>query len=62
MDLTFVCELINYVGNQHLAKGCACSVLLAKPFPAGNNACVMLTDKFYPDSNLGELVDFDLDT
>ena len=53
---------IQYVENQHLDKGWAWSVLLAKPFLAGRNACVMLADEFYLDSNLGELADFDLET
>jgi len=52
---------IQYVENQHLDKGWAWSVLLAKPFLAGRNACVMLADEFYLDSNLGEIAGFDLD-
>lgn len=51
---------IHYVENQHIDKGWAWSVLLAKPFMAGRNACVMLADEFYLDSNLGDLVNFDL--
>lgn len=53
---------IQYVENQHLDKGWAWSVLLAKPYMAGRNGCVMLADEFYLDSNLGELAEFDLDT
>ena len=52
---------IQYVENQHLDKGWAWSVLLAKPFLAGRNACVMLADEFYLDSNLGELAKVDLE-
>lgn len=53
---------IQYVQNQHLDKGWAWSVLLAKPFLAGRKACIMLADEFYLNSNLGELIDFDLET
>lgn len=53
---------LQYVENQHLDKGWAWSVLLAKPYLAGRKACVLLADEFYLDSNLGEIVDFDLDT
>lgn len=53
---------LQYVQNQHLDKGWAWSVLLAKPFLAGRNACVLLADEFYLDSNLGEIARFDLDT
>ena len=53
---------IQYVENQHLDKGWAWSVLLAKPYMAGRNGCVMLADEFYLDSNLGKLAEFDLDT
>lgn len=53
---------IQYVENQHLDKGWAWSVLLAKPFLAGRNGCVMLADEFYLDSNLGDFANFDLDT
>lgn len=52
---------INYVENQHLDKGWAWSVLLAKPYMAGRNGCIMLADEFYLDSNLGEFAKFDLD-
>ena len=53
---------IHYVENQHLDKGWAWSVLLGKPFMAGRNACVMLADEFYLDSNLGDIAKFDLET
>lgn len=52
---------LQYVENQHLDKGWAWSVLLAKPFLAGRNACVLLADEFYLDSNLGKIAEFDLD-
>jgi len=52
---------LQYVENQHLDKGWAWSVLLAKPLLAGRNACVMLADEFYLNSNLGEIAQFDLD-
>lgn len=52
---------ITYVENQHLDKGWAWSVLLAKPYMAGRNGCVMLADEFYLDSNLGEFAAFDLE-
>ncbi len=53
---------IHYVENQHLDKGWAWSVLLAKPYMAGRNGCVMLADEFYLDSNLGDFATFDLET
>lgn len=46
---------INYVENQHLDKGWAWSVLLAKSYLAGRHACVMLCDEFYLDTNHHEL-------
>ncbi len=46
---------INYVENQHLDKGWAWSVLLAKSYLAGRHACVMLCDEFYLDTNHDEL-------
>jgi len=48
---------IHYVQNQHLDRGWAWSVLLAKPYLAGRYACIMLSDEFYLDTNLGELAD-----
>lgn len=47
---------IEYVENQHLDKGWAWSVLLAKPFLAGRHACIMLSDEFYLNTNIGEMV------
>lgn len=52
---------INYVENEHLDKGWAWSVLLAKQFLAGRPAYVMLSDEFYLDTNLGSLKDFPCD-
>lgn len=49
---------ISYVENQHLDKGWAWSVLLAKPFLAGRYACVMLSDEFYLESNHQDLANF----
>lgn len=50
---------INYVDNHHLDKGWAWSVLLAKPFLAGRQGCVMLADEFYLEANFADLLDFD---
>lgn len=52
---------INYVENQHLDKGWAWSVLLAKPFLAGRHACIMLADEFYLNSNMGKFTAVDMD-
>lgn len=49
---------IHYVENNHLDKGWAWSVLLAKPFLAGRHGCVMLADEFYLDANFPELLKF----
>jgi len=50
---------MQYVQNQHLDKGWAWSVLLAKPFMAGRHGLVALADEFYLDTNLPSIVDFD---
>ncbi len=50
---------IHFVQNQHLDKGWAWSVLLAKPYMAGRHGLVTLADEFYLDTNLGSIVDFD---
>lgn len=50
---------LTYVENQHLDKGWAWSVLLAKPYMAGRLGVVMLADEFYLDSNLGEITKVD---
>ncbi len=52
---------MHYVENQHLDKGWAWSVLLAKPFMAGRNGLVMLADEFYLDTNIGEMASVVLD-
>ena len=52
---------ITYVENQHLDKGWAWSVLLAKPYLAGRHACVMLSDEFYLDTNHQELAKYPYD-
>lgn len=52
---------ITYVENQHLDKGWAWSVLLAKPYMAGRHGMVMLADEFYLNTNLGGIIDFDQD-
>lgn len=46
---------IHYVQNQHLDRGWAWSVLLAKPYLAGRHACIMLADEFYLETNIAEL-------
>ena len=48
---------ISYVENQHLDRGWAWSVLLAKPALAGRNACVMLADEFYQGANFKDLLE-----
>jgi len=50
---------ITYVENQHLDKGWAWSVLLAKPYMAGRHGMVMLADEFYLNTNLPEILQFD---
>lgn len=45
---------ISYVENQHLDRGWAWSVLLAKPMLAGRHACIMLSDEFYLNANFNE--------
>lgn len=49
---------ITYVENQHIDKGWAWSVLLAKPYLAGRHACVMLSDEFYLNSNHSDFLKF----
>lgn len=50
---------IHYVENQHLDRGWAWSVLLAKPFLAGRYACIMLSDEFYLNTNISGLAKTD---
>lgn len=45
---------ISYLENQHLDRGWAWSVLLAKPMLAGRHACIMLSDEFYLGANFKE--------
>ncbi len=52
---------LNYVVNQHLDKGWAWSVLLAKPFMAGRHGLVTLADEFYLDTNLGAITKMDFE-
>lgn len=53
---------LHYIENQHIDRGWAWSVLLAKPYMAGRDACIMLADEFYLNSNLGKIAQFDLKT
>lgn len=53
---------IHYATNQHLDKGWAWSVLLAKPFMAGRHAVVTLADEFYLDTNVGAITSIDLES
>ncbi len=50
---------LHYLRNQHLDKGWAWSVLLAKPYLADRHACVMLSDEFYLDTNHKDFQSFD---
>ena len=50
---------IHYVENQHLDRGWAWSVLMAKPFLAGRHGCIMLSDEFYLNTNISELAKSD---
>lgn len=50
---------LRYVINNHLDKGWAWSVLLAKPFLAGRDACIMLCDEFYLGTNHTDLAALD---
>jgi len=45
---------ISYVENNHLDRGWAWSVLLAKPYLADRHACIMLSDEFYLGANFKE--------
>lgn len=49
---------LQYIKNEHLDKGWAWSVLLAKSYLAGRHGCVMLCDEFYLDTNHAELTSF----
>ncbi len=52
---------LHFVDNNHLDKGWAWSVLLAKPYLAGRDACIMLCDEFYLGTNHVELAKLDRD-
>lgn len=49
---------LHYVKNEHLDKGWAWSVMLAKSYLAGRHGCVMLCDEFYQDTNHSDLIKF----
>lgn len=49
---------LHFIDNEHLDKGWAWSVLLAKPYLAGRYGCVMLCDEFYQNTNHGGLSAF----
>jgi NDP-sugar pyrophosphorylase family protein len=42
---------VSYVENCHLDRGWAWSVLIARPYLADRNACIMLSDEFYLNAN-----------
>ncbi|WP_018995939.1 sugar phosphate nucleotidyltransferase [Hirschia maritima] len=46
---------IKYIENSHLDRGWAWSVVLAKHLLAGRHACIMLSDEFYLNTNIGEI-------
>ena len=50
---------ISYIENNHLDRGWAWSVVLAKHLLAGRYACVMLSDEFYLNTNIKEIVSGD---
>ena len=50
---------ISYIENVHLDRGWAWSVVLAKHLLAGRHACVMLSDEFYLNTNISELLTSD---
>lgn len=47
---------ISYIENNHLDRGWAWSVVLAKHMLAGRHACVMLSDEFYLNTNIKDIV------
>ncbi len=47
---------ISYVENVHLDRGWAWSVMLAKHKLAGRHACVMLSDEFYLNTNIKDII------
>ncbi len=48
---------ISYIENVHLDRGWAWSVVLAKHLLAGRHACVMLSDEFYLNTNIKDIMD-----
>jgi mannose-1-phosphate guanylyltransferase/phosphomannomutase len=50
---------IKYIENSHLDRGWAWSVVLAKHLLAGRHACIMLSDEFYLDTNIGDIIKSD---
>lgn len=47
---------LSYIENNHLDRGWAWSVVLTKPMLAGRHACVMLSDEFYLNTNIKDIV------
>lgn len=47
---------LSYIENVHLDRGWAWSVVLAKHLLAGRHACVMLSDEFYLNTNMKDIV------
>ncbi len=47
---------LSYIENNHLDRGWAWSVVLAKHLLAGRQACVMLSDEFYLNTNIKDIV------
>lgn len=50
---------IKYIENNHLDRGWAWSVMLAKHLLAGRYACVMLSDEFYLNTNIKDIISGD---
>ncbi len=50
---------ISYIENVHLDRGWAWSVILAKHLLAGRYACVMLSDEFYLNTNISDIIESD---
>lgn len=50
---------ITYIENVHLDRGWAWSVFLAKHLLAGRYACVMLSDEFYLNTNISDILSVD---
>ncbi len=52
---------ISYIENLHLDRGWTWSVVLAKHLLAGRYACVMLSDEFYLNTNIKDIVSGDFE-